>query len=137
MSGNPIEPGFVIPPLVVDSIDPQRMKTMSAIMRDPYPIHWDRDAVAAMGLGHRTVNQGSLNLGYIANMLMAWVGDGAIRKLGATFHARVLDGDRVVARGIVTSLEVTESGPIAHCDVWLERDVEVVVSGTAIVSLPV
>ena len=136
MSGKPVEPGFVIPPLAVGAVDPQRMKTMSAIMRDPYPIHWDRDAVAAMGLGHRTINQGALNLGYIANMLMDWAGEDSIRKLTATFHARVLDGDTAVARGVVTSLEATESGSSAHCDVWLERDAEVVVSGTAIVNLP-
>ena len=57
------------------------MKTMAAILRDPYPIHWDRQATAALGLGGRTVNQGPLNLGYIANMLMAWAGDDAIRRL--------------------------------------------------------
>ena len=34
-----------------------------------YPVHWDRRAVAAMGLGNRTINQGPLGLSYMINML--------------------------------------------------------------------
>ena len=58
-------------------VDPQRMKTMAAILRDPYQVHWDRDATMAMGLDGRVINQGPLNLSYIANMLMAWQGERA------------------------------------------------------------
>ena len=123
--------GDAIAPLVIESVDPQRMKTMAAILRDPYPIHWDRAAGASMGLGQRTVNQGPLNLGYIANMLMAWAGDDAIRRLTVKFHARVLDGDRVVARGVVDAVSTTADGWDATCSVWLERDALSIVSGTA------
>lgn len=123
--------GDRIPPFRIRSVDPQRMKTMAAILRDPYPIHWDRDATAALGLGGRTVNQGPLNLGYIANMLMAWAGDDAIRRLTVEFHSRVLDGDAVVANGVVDSVTATDSGWTAMCSVWLERGPDRVVSGTA------
>ena len=123
--------GDAIPPFVVESVDPQRMKTMAAILRDPYPIHWDRAAVASMGLGERTVNQGPLNLGYIANMLMAWGGDNSIRRLTVQFHARVFDGDRVVAGGVVDSVAATDEGWDATCSVWLKRASETMVSGTA------
>lgn len=123
--------GDVIAPFVIESVDPQRMKTMAAILRDPYPIHWDRAAVASMGLGQRTINQGPLNLGYIANMLMAWAGDDSIRRLTVQFHARVLDGDRVVAGGVVDAVATTDEGWEATCSVWLERNVETLVSGTA------
>ena len=125
------EVGDRIPPFTVASVDAQRMKTMAAILRDPYPIHWDRQATAALGLGARTVNQGPLNLGYIANMLMAWAGDGAIRRLTVAFHARVLDGDRVEAHGIVDSVMTAESAWTAACSVWLARGAERVVTGTA------
>jgi acyl dehydratase len=123
--------GDALPVLVIESVDPQRMKTMAAILRDPYPIHWDRAAVASVGLGQRTVNQGPLNLGYIANMLMAWAGDDAIRRLTVQFHARVLDGDRVMAGGVVDVVAVTNEGWDATCSVWLKRDTETLVSGTA------
>jgi acyl dehydratase len=127
--------GDRIPPFTVAFVDPQRMKTMAAILRDPYPIHWDRQATAALGLGGRTVNQGPLNLGYIANMLMAWAGDDAIRRLTVAFHARVLDGDTVEAHGIIDSVVATESGWTATCSVWLARGPDRVVTGTADVSL--
>lgn len=127
--------GDSIPPFKVESVDPQRMKTMAAILRDPYPIHWDRRATAALGLGGRTVNQGPLNLGYIANMLMAWAGDDSIRRLTVAFHARVLDGDAVTAHGTVESVTTTESGWEATCSVWLTRGEERIVSGTAVVAV--
>ena len=63
-----------LPPWEMPSVDPARMKTMAAMLRDPYPVHWDRDANARLGLGGRVINQGPLNLGYVANMLMAWAG---------------------------------------------------------------
>jgi acyl dehydratase len=128
---DPPQVGDHIPPFVIASVDAQRMKTMAAILRDPYPIHWDRNAAAALGLGGRTVNQGPLNLGYIANMLMAWAGDDAIRRLTIAFHSRVLDGDTVEARGVVDTVIVTHSGWAATCSVWLERGTDRVVSGTA------
>ena len=128
---DPPHAGDRIPRFAVASVDAQRMKTMAAILRDPYPIHWDRDATAALGLGGRTVNQGPLNLGYIANMLMAWAGDDAIRRLTVEFHSRVLDGDTVEAHGVVDSVTVTESGWAATVSVWLQRGVDRVVSGTA------
>ena len=123
--------GDRIAPFTIPSVDAQRMKTMAAILRDPYPIHWDRQATAAMGLAGRTVNQGPLNLGYIANMLMSWAGDDAIRRLTIAFHARVLDGDAVEAHGIVDSVTVTQAGWAATCSVWLERGSDRVVTGTA------
>ncbi len=130
-----IEPGDEIPPWTVEHVDPARMKTMAAILRDPYPVHWDRDANAALGLGGRVINQGPLNLGYIVNMLLAWAGPASVRRLTVSFGRPVLDGDRVVARGTVTSVEVAGSEHHAHCEVRLERDGEVVVTGTAVVAI--
>ena len=107
------------------------MKTMAALLRDPYPVHWDRDSNARLGLAGRVINQGPLNLGYVANMLMAWAGETALRRLTVSFGRPVLDGDHVVARGAVR--EVVDG--TAHCDVWLARDDERVVTGTAEVEL--
>ncbi len=121
-----------IPPWEMPSVDPARMKTMAALLRDPYPVHWDRDSNARLGLAGRVINQGPLNLGYVANMLMAWAGETALRRLTVSFGRPVLDGDHVVARGAVR--EVVDG--TAHCDVWLARDDERVVTGTAEVELP-
>jgi acyl dehydratase len=111
--------GDAIPEWVMLSVSAERMKTMAAILRDPNPLHWDRDAVAAipLGLGRRTINQGPLGLSYMVNMLHAWAGPGCIKRLKMTFPQAVLDGERVVAKGSTTAID----GDTAHCEVWLEE----------------
>lgn len=131
-----IGPGDEIPPWTMESVDPARMRTMAAILRDPYPVHWDRNANAALGLGGRVINQGPLNLGYIVNMLLAWAGPSSVRRLTVSFGAPVLDGDRVTAGGRVESVTVTDGEHRAECVVWLDRDGVHVVDGTAVVAVP-
>jgi acyl dehydratase len=121
-------------------VDPNRMKTMAAVLRDPYPVHWDRDAVEAIGFGPRVINQGPLNLSYIANMLMAWQGPTCIRRLQVSFGSPVLDHDHVTATGTVTAIEAADDADgeqRAHCDVFLMRDGRAVVTGTAVVALSI
>ena len=108
---------------------------MAAILRDPYPVHWDRAANEALGLGQRVINQGPLNLSYVANMLLEWAGPTSIRRLTVSFGRPVLDGDHVVACGRVIALSVQDGESRAECEVWLERDGEHVVDGTAVVAL--
>ena len=129
-------PGDEIPPWTMESVDPARMRTMAAILRDPYPVHWDRNANAALGLGGRVINQGPLNLGYIVNMLLVWSGPSSVRRLTVSFGAPVLDGDRVTAGGRVESIRVTNGERRAECAVWHDRDRVHVVDGTAVVALP-
>ena len=123
--------GDEIPAWVMASVSADRMKTMAALLRDPNPVHWDRDSVAALplGLGHRTINQGPLGLSYIFNMLHAWQGPGCVKKIRMTFPQVVLDGDRVEAKGRVTAIS---SDGIA-CEVWLEREGERLLEGSALV----
>ena len=114
-----VKPGDSIPPWEMASVSAEKMKTMAAILRDPNPLHWDRDAVDSLpyGLGRRTINQGPLGLGYIVNMLHAWQGAGCLARIHMTFPNLVLDGDHVIARGTVTSVEKG----LACCEVWLEN----------------
>ncbi len=125
----------LIPEWAVGAVDAQRMKTMAALLRDPYAVHWDRQANEALGLGGRTINQGPLNVGYIANMLMAWQGPDSIRRLTVTFRDRVLDGEAVIARGQVRSVIDADGERRAICDVRLDRGAEAVVVGRAEVTL--
>jgi acyl dehydratase len=124
--------GELLPEWSMPSVDAARMRTMAAILRDPYPVHWDRAANGAIGLGGRVINQGPLNLGYIANMLMAWAGPASVRRLTVSFGRPVLDTDHVVAGGRVRSI----ADGVATCDVWLARGDEHVVTGTAEVVAP-
>ena len=113
--------GQEIPAWVMDPVSAEKMKTMAAILRDPNPLHWDRDAVAALplGLGQRTINQGPLGLGYIVNMLHAWQGPGCLQRITMTFPQVVLDGEHVTARGVVVGIEEN----LVECEVWLEQEV--------------
>lgn len=135
-----IEPdvGFEIPPWTMDVVDPARMRTMAAILRDPYTVHWDRELNVTLGIGPRVINQGPLNLGYIVNMLHAWAGPECVRRLTVSFGPPVLDGDCVTARGRVTAVGPAASSDERHvtCEVWLERDGGPVVNGTAVIAMP-
>ncbi|QFU77769.1 protein dehydratase [Halioglobus maricola] len=120
-------------------VSAERMRTMAALLRDPNPLHWDREAVAAlpMNLGHRTINQGPLGLSYMVNMLQAWAGPACIRRLVTRFPQVVLDGECVVARGKVTRVSVENGEHIADCDIWLEHaERGVLLEGEARVALP-
>lgn len=136
MTVTSVEVGDEIPVWTMELVDPSRMKTMAAILRDPYSVHWDRASNDRLGIGPRVINQGPLNVGYITNMLMAWAGPRCVRRLTLAFARPVLDGDTVSAHGIVTSVAADAAGQLVTCDVWLQRNDERVVTGTAVVSLP-
>lgn len=114
-----VHAGDSIPEWVMETVSAERMKTMAAILRDPNPLHWNRQAVAALplNLGERTINQGPLGLSYIINMLHAWQGPTCITRIKMTFPQVVLDGDKVIARGLVERVD----GDLARCQVWLEH----------------
>ncbi len=132
-----VKVGDAIPDWLMDSVRPERMRTMAAILRDPNPVHWDREAVAKIGFGHRTINQGPLGLSYMVYMLHAWAGPGCITRLIMTFPLVVLDGYRIVARGRVTGLREDDGQRLAEVDVWLEREGSPPpLEGRAVVRLP-
>ena len=116
-----VQVGDTIPEWLMASVEAARMRTMAAILRDPNPVHWDRDACDALGYGQRTINQGPLGLSYMINMLHDWAGSGCITRLVMTFPKVVLDGDRITARGRVTAVRDSGEGRFAECDIWLER----------------
>jgi acyl dehydratase len=125
--------GDEVPEWVMDHVRADRMRLTSAIHRDPNPVHWDPESTRSRGLDGRVINQGPLNVSYLANMLMAWRGPACLRRLTVEFHGRLYDGDHVTARGVVTAVDA--EARTATCDVWLERlDGSRPVVGTAVVS---
>ena len=131
--------GDLIPEWEMARVSPERMRTMAAILRDPNPIHWDRNAVASLplGLGQRTINQGPLGLSYMINMLHAWAGPECVRRIVMRFPQVVLDEERVVARGEITALREQQEQRLADCKIWLEHQERgVLLEGTATIALP-
>jgi acyl dehydratase len=117
-----VQVGTELPIRVVEQVDIAEMKTMAALLRDPNPIHWDPDATRALGMGDRTVNQGPINMAYVMNMLVSWVGNEPSRLRGITlrFMANVFNGDRVEAGGRVTAVREVNGERLADCEVWLD-----------------
>ena len=136
--------GDSIPEWIMESVSAERMRTMAAILRDPNPLHWDRDAVDSLPvvdtlpfkLGKRTINQGPLGLSYIVNMLHEWMGPICIKRFYITFPKVVLDEDCVTARGTITALREEQGIQLADCDIWLEHSERgVLLEGKATVQL--
>jgi acyl dehydratase len=126
-----VKVGEQLPEFAVPSVDPARMKTMAAVLRDPYRVHWDREATREMGLEGRVINQGPLNLSYIVNMLHSFSGPTSVRRLTVSFGRPVFDADSVVAGGEISAID----GDRVTCAVWLKRGDEIVVSGVAVIDI--
>ncbi len=114
--------GDAIPPFHMECVTPERMKTVAAIFRDPFPVHWDREATRAMGFEGKLLNQSPINLGYVINMLMQWAGPTCLRRIRTEFPQPVFDSESVRAGGSVVSLSEDGSETVAECEVWLDRE---------------
>ena len=114
-------------------VAPERMALMAAILRDPNPIHFQPSTAGSEETSLR-INQGPLNVGYVANMLTSWAGPDSIKRLRVRFVANVFEGDDVEASGVVTAISEDPDGALAECDVQLVRsNGDLVLTGTAII----
>lgn len=115
-------------PVRTTTVKAARMKVFSLLTNDPNPIHWDPDAVTALGLGDRLINQGGLNVGYVITAVADWAGGPErIVDVKVRFLGNVFDGEEVRAGGTVRAVE----DGIATIDVWLMRpDDTVAIRGT-------
>lgn len=129
-----VEIGAQIPSRVT-TIDANRMKIFSLLTDDPNPIHWDREAVATLGLGDKLINQGGLNVGYVISAVAEWAGGAdKIVSVKVRFRGNVLENDEVVARGTVTAID----DGVATIDVALTGPNDTkVISGTIKAIVPV
>lgn len=106
MSLTGVAVGSELPPLVVESVDAEKMKIMAALLRDPNPIHFDADRVRELGMGDRVVNQGPANMSYLLNMVTRWSGGvPTVRTVAVRFLGNVFAGDRVECRGTVSAVD--------------------------------
>lgn len=121
------EVGAELPPWVVEAVSPETMALWAPILGDPNPIHLDRAAVRAAGLGDRRINQGPINLGYVLKMLANAFPAARIAHVQNRFADNVYEGERVEARGRVTAVD----GLTVTCDFALTTERGTAISGSA------
>jgi|AACY02.1.fsa_nt_gi acyl dehydratase len=127
--------GDPIPNWEMAEVSETRMQLLAAILRDPNPIHWDRDEVDARGLGRRLINQGPTNVGYVVNALLDWAGAGSLKKLRVRFTSNVFDGESLTAGGEVTGIRSVDGETLIDCSIALwHSDGRTAVEGEATVT---
>ena len=129
-----VEPGQALEPYIVESVSPEPMKTMAAILQDPNPIHYDVDSVRSLGLGDRPINQGPSNLGYLIELVVRFAGGReALLGVRARFLGNVFAGERVECTGVVAAVDA-DAG-VAHLDLAATSDGRPVLTGQARIAL--
>ncbi|KGB83316.1 MAG: hypothetical protein CL814_10505 [Confluentimicrobium sp.] len=132
-----IETGAELPAYRIESVSPETMKVWAPILRDPNPIHLDREVVKAKGLGERLINQGPINVAYVMDMLMRNFPQGRIVSMTNRFVDNVYEDDAVEATATITGVEKAGDETRVSCDFALKADERsVVISGTAVVAVP-
>ena len=134
MRADSLQPGQALEPHVIESVSPEPMKTMAAILDDPNPIHYDTASVRALGLGERPINQGPSNLGYLMEMLVEFAGSAErLRRVRVRFLGNVFAGERVECKGSVTSVDAAAG--TAELAVEASADGRPVLSGIAVIGV--
>jgi acyl dehydratase len=124
--------GDAVEPLVVESVDTEKMKTMAAILQDPNPIHYDVDLVKRLGMGEAPVNQGPINLAFLIEMACrAGGGPESLKRIRLRFLGNVFGGDRVECTGKVVAVD----GDVAELEVGATANGRPVLAGTAWVTV--
>ncbi|WP_238368469.1 MaoC family dehydratase [Mesobacterium pallidum] len=131
------EPGTDLPPYRIEHVDPETMKAWAPLLRDPNPIHLDRAAVRAAGLGDRRINQGPINLAYVVTLLHRAFPGAFIEDIRNRFTDNAYEGEALEARATVTGVEDTDGRTRVTLEFTLNSDERaVVISGTAALILP-
>jgi 3-hydroxybutyryl-CoA dehydratase len=114
--------GTELGPRTVESVSAEHIKTLAVVLADPNPIHLDPEAVKALGMGDRVINQGPANFAYILDLLREAAPGAVIADLSVRLMSNVFAGDRIVAGGTVQSSETRDGQLRLSCTVWLDVD---------------
>jgi acyl dehydratase len=126
--------GDELAPVIVESVDPQRMKTMAALLDDPNPIHYDVDVVRALGYGEAPINQGPIHMAYLQNVALKAAGPKGLRRFTCRFMGNVFAGERVECTGTVTAVD--DDAGTAEIELVARAGDRQVLAGTAIIDQP-
>ena len=121
MIGHDVKVGDVLPPLVKEPVTKVQLLKYAGASGDYNLIHTDVDTAKAVGLGD-VIAHGMLSMGFLGQYVSDLAGAENVRRLQVRFAAMVRLGDVLTCRGIVQSVESTDSERgLVFLDVWAEN----------------
>ena len=119
-----------------EGIREEEIKMMTAITRDPNPIHYDHRMVESMDIPG-LINQGASNLSYFIQGINEFTDSPQeIIDIEVRFRNQVYDGDSIECIISVEEVEPTADSRVAELSGSLEKeDGNVVLTGTATVEI--
>lgn len=119
-----------------DDIREEEIKMMTAITRDPNPIHYDHRMVESMGLPG-LINQGASNLSYFIQAIAEITESPRnISDIEVRFRNQVYEGDSLESTITVDEVRTTEGTVVGELSGTVEKgDGTVVLTGTATIEI--
>lgn len=119
-----------------ESISEKEIKMMTAITRDPNPIHYDHRMVESMGLPG-LINQGASNLSYFIQAIDGFTESPRnISDIEVRFRNQVYEGDSLESTITVDKVRTTDETVVGELSGDVEKeDGTVVLNGTATIEI--
>lgn len=116
-----IEIGLSLPPLTKGPITRQMLVEWCAAENDYYNLHYDERVAEQMKLPGTPI-QGTFKYALMGQMVQRWLsGKGTLRKISAAYRGLDLEGETLVAHGVVSSINPADGGRLVLIDVWVEN----------------
>lgn len=84
----------------------------------------------------RQIVPGNMSLSLLCRMLLSWLPEARLERIGVTFRGLVFPNRPIVCSGFVTDRSEVDGGVRLECDLVLESDGERKVTGVAILTVP-
>ena len=123
--------GDDLPPLNKPAIDRLQIARYAAASNDFNRLHLDEPFAHALGFPGLFA-PGMLAMGFVGQLLTAWLRRGHVRRLAARFVKIVWPGDELTCRGRIAELRKENSACYADVELWAENQKgELVLRGQA------
>jgi acyl dehydratase len=134
MNYSDLEAGDEVPPVTIKEIRGEEMKLVTALLQDPYRVHFDPKAAEEHGYPD-LLNQGPVNLSFMLQpVLQACESPADLLEFQTRYESMVFAGDTVTATATVTDKRVEGGDALMEFELALTKtDGERTVSGTATV----
>lgn len=126
-----IEIGTEIPRLEVQ-LAPDQVRRYALAIKMPGPRFFSDEAARKEGLPGQIV-PGNMSMGLLSRMLLDWLPEARLDKLGVTFRGLVFPDKPIRCSGFVTGRKEDHPGSVSlDCDLVLECGGERRITGTAV-----